>query len=123
MSLKIHFDSAGSLGDVTIHRAGAAEDDRPLFEISRRSGNELSYLVSLSGDERLTPGNSQPVVVAEIELAAVPGQRIAITIDPKLTTLTDRGGRAEARVAGGTLRVSGALISPEPAPSRLQARH
>ena len=107
MSLQVHFDRA--VGEVTIQRAGAAKGAQPSFEISRRSGNDLSYLVSFSGNDSLV-GDSHSAVVAEIEVAALSGARVGVSIDPKLTMLVNQGGTMKATVAAHTLQLAGTTI-------------
>jgi len=116
MSLQIHFD--GEVGEAAVRRAGVAKDVNTVFEFSRRTGNDLSYLVSY--DPRgLTFGVSRSATVAEIEIE--PGDdAISIGIDPQLTMLGDQSGAMKATVANGKLEVRGTTIgtsrSPRPRP-------
>jgi hypothetical protein len=118
MSLRAHFDVEGAMGEVTVRRAGAASNAGVAFEINRRLGNDLSYLVSY--DPRnggLVLGQSRSAVVAEIEIESVQGN-VSISIDPTLTMLSDRSGTVTATVANGKLVVNGTTIgsgmSPRP---------
>ena len=120
MSLRVHFDGEGTIGEVAVRKAGAAKDVPAVFETSRRSGNDLSYLVSY--DPRgLALGESRSATVAEIELDAADGN-VNISIDPLLTMLSDQAGTMKATVANGKLEVSGTTIgsgaSPRPRTGR-----
>ena len=111
MSLRIHFDS--KVGNVTIGKAGAAKDLSAPFEITRRSGNDVSYLISYGG---LALGQSHSAVVAEIGIDSV-GGAVAISVDPRLTMLGDQAGLTSATVENGKLEVNGTAIgSVEPRP-------
>ena len=111
MSLRLHFDR--EVGNVTIGRAGAAKDLATPFEITRRSGNDVSYLISYGG---LALGESHSAVVAEIGIDSV-GGAVAISVDPQLTMLSDQAGLTSATVENGRLEVSGTAIrSVEPRP-------
>jgi len=106
MSLRVKFDDDAAIGDVTIRRAGVAKD--VVFETTRRSGNDVSYLVAY--DPRgLALGASRSAVVAEIEIESVEGH-VAIAIDPQLTMLSDQAGTMKATVANQKLEVSGTTI-------------
>jgi hypothetical protein len=108
MSLRVHFDR--EVGNVTIGKAGAAKDLAVPFEITRRSGNDVSYLISYGG---LVLGESHSAVVAEIEIDS-PGGDVAISVDPRLTMLGDQAGLMSATVGNGKLEVSGTAISSVP---------
>jgi len=111
MSLRIHFDS--EVGNVTIGKAGAAKDLATPFEITRRSGNDVSYLISYGG---LALGEAHSAVVAEVEVASVEGA-VEISVDPRLTMLSDQAGLTSATVENGKLEVKGTAIrSVEPRP-------
>ncbi len=111
MSLRLHFDR--EVGNVTIGKAGAAKDLAAPFEITRRSGNDVSYLVSYGG---LALGKSNAAVVAEIGIDSVDGA-VAISVDPRLTMLSDQAGLTSATVENGKLEVNGTAIrSVEPRP-------
>jgi hypothetical protein len=108
LSLRVTF-SGGAVGDATIHRAGETRDMQPGFEISRRTANSLSYLLSFEASKgRLLAG-----VVAEIELEARPNAHLAVDVDPALTLLSNQGGTRRATVASGTLRVTGTSIGSQ----------
>jgi beta-lactamase superfamily II metal-dependent hydrolase len=108
LSLRVIFPD-GAIRSAVIHRAGAARDLRPAFEISRRSPNALSYLLSIGGQgSRLASG-----VVAEIEVEVAGSANMAIDLDPALTLLSNAAGTRKATVAAGTLRVSGTTIDIE----------
>jgi hypothetical protein len=112
ISMRVRFDGDAAIGDVAIRRAGAAKDVPVVFETSRRSGNDLSYLVAY--DPRgLALGDSRSAVVAEIEIASVEGH-VAITIDPQLTMLSNHAGTMKATVANQKLEVSGTTIDGLP---------
>jgi len=114
MSLRVHFDSEATIGEMAVRREGPAKDAGVSFEISRRSGNDLSYLVSY--DPRgggLVLGQSHSATVAEIEIGAAE-ERITIAIDPLVTMLSDQSGTMKATVANGKLEVSGTIISGIP---------
>jgi len=119
MSLEVHFDAEG-VGEAVVRRAGVARDLNTVFEFSRRTGNDLSYLVSY--DPRgLDLGVSRSAVVAEIEIEPVESA-VSISIDPLLTMLGDQTGTTKATVANGKLGVSGTTIGtarpPRPRPPR-----
>ena len=116
MSLRVHFDTEGTIGEVAVRRAGVAKNIDAVFEFSRRSGNDLSYLVSY--DPRgLALGVSRSAIVAEIEIESVDAN-VSISIDPLLTMLADQAGTMKATVANGKLEVKGTTIgsgtSPRP---------
>jgi hypothetical protein len=114
MSLKVHFDSEGTVGEATVRRAGAAKDLNAVFEFSRRTGNDLSYLVSY--DPRGLPlGASRSAVVAEMEIDSI-DTAVSISIDPLLTMLADQQGTTTATVANGKLAVRGTAIGPSRSP-------
>ena len=106
MALRVHFGGEGTIGEVTVRKAGAASNLSPAFEINRRTGNDLTYVVSYGG---LALGQSRSAIVAEIEIASVDGS-VGITIDPQLTMLSDQGGMMKATVANSKLQVSGTTI-------------
>ncbi|MFL6246902.1 MAG: carboxypeptidase regulatory-like domain-containing protein [Thermoanaerobaculia bacterium] len=109
LSLSVRFHGATTAA--AMHRgAGLA----PVFEISRRDGNTLSYLLAFDARNPLVLGNSQSAVVAEVEVSA-PGA-VRLELDPALTMLVD--GAQKATVANRTLRLNGTAIAPvRPAPS------
>jgi hypothetical protein len=116
MSLRVHFDTEGTIGEVAVRRAGVAKDVSAVFETSRRSGNDLAYLVSY--DPRgLALGESRSAIVAEIEIESVDAN-VSVSIDPLLTMLSDQAGTMKATVANGKLEVRGTTIgsgaSPRP---------
>ncbi|HSY50774.1 MAG TPA: carboxypeptidase regulatory-like domain-containing protein [Thermoanaerobaculia bacterium] len=118
MALRAHFDTEGTMGDVTVRRAGAAQSAGAVFEIDRRLGNDLSYLVSYDPHNGgLVLGASRSAVVAEIEIASIQGN-VSISIDPSLTMLSDQSGMVTATVGNGRLQVNGTTIgsgtSPRP---------
>ncbi|MCU1229622.1 MAG: hypothetical protein JWO97_2506, partial [Acidobacteria bacterium] len=102
LSLRLRMDDAS---DATVHRAGAAAGLQPVFEVSRQTANELSYLVVLSGLKLGRDG----AVVAQIEIpnGIAAG---AITIDPALTMLSNANGTRSATVGNGTLSLRGTRI-------------
>jgi len=106
VSLRVHFDSGAVMGEATVRRAGAARDLSTPFEITRGSGNDLSYLISYGG---LVLGESRSAVVAEIEVDSVDGP-VTINVDPRLTMLSDQAGLMSATVENGKLEVSGTVI-------------
>jgi hypothetical protein len=118
MALRAHFDTEGTMGDVTVRRAGAALAAGAVFEIDRRLGNDLSYLVSYDPHNGgLALGASRSAVVAEIEIESIQGS-VSISIDPTLTMLSDQSGTVTATVGNGRLQVNGTTIgrgtSPRP---------
>jgi hypothetical protein len=106
MSLRVHFDSDAAIGEVTVRKAGAAKDLGVAFEISRRAGNDLSYLVSYGG---LALGQARSGTVAEIEIDPA-GANVVMSIDPLLTMLCDQAGTITATVDNGKLEVKGTTI-------------
>jgi hypothetical protein len=117
MAFRAHFETDGAMSDIAVRSAGAAKDAGvPLFEISPRMENDLSYLVSY--DPRnggLKLGASHSAVVAEIEVAAN-NANIAISLDPTVTMLSDLAGSMTATVANGKLKVSGTTIRSDASP-------
>ena len=107
LSLRVVF-TGSPVSDATIHRAGETRDMQPGFEISRRTPNSLSYLLSFEAWKGRLAG-----VVAEIELDARPNARLAVDVDPALTLLSNQGGTRRATVATGTLRVTGTSIGSQ----------
>jgi IPT/TIG domain-containing protein/dockerin type I repeat protein/Ig-like domain-containing protein/PKD domain-containing protein len=114
MSLKLHVDGDAAIGDVIVRRAGAAKDVPTVFETSRRSGNDVSYLVAY--DPRgLSFDASRSAVVAEIEIAGA-GANMTVSIDPLLTMLSNQGGTSKATVANGHLEVRGTAAAGDSSP-------
>jgi hypothetical protein len=108
MSLRVHFESDAAIGEVVVRSAGAAKDVPLVFETSRRSDNDVSYLVAY--DPRgLALGASRSAVVAEIEIESA-DSGIAISIDPLLTMLSNQAGTMKATVGNRNLEVSGMTI-------------
>jgi len=105
LSLKLHVSGDAAVGDVIIRRAGAAKDVPTVFETSRRSGNDVSYLVAY--DPRgISFDESRSAVVAEIEIAGA-GANMSVSIDPALTMLSNQAGTSKATVTNGHLEVRG----------------
>jgi len=107
LSLRVTFSGA-PVSDRVIHRAGDTRDMQPGFEISRRTANSLSYLLSFDASKGRLAG-----VVAEIELDARSNARLTVDVDPALTLLSNQGGTRRATVASGTLRVTGTSIGSQ----------
>jgi hypothetical protein len=103
MSVRVRLESDAAIGDVIVRRAGVAKD--LVFEASRRSGNDVSYL-AMFDPRGLALGASRSAVVAEIDIESAEGP-IAISIDPQLTMLSDQGGMMKATVGNQRLEVSG----------------
>src|SRR5581483_6000871 len=98
MSLRIVIPD--ELGVAKIRRTGSRQ---PLFEISRGTAGQLSYLASFDG--KLSG------VVAEIEIStAKESGTFAIEIDPAVTMLSNAAGTRKATFAAGTLQLQGAAI-------------
>jgi hypothetical protein len=97
---------------VTIHKAGAAKDLNVAFEIDRLAGNDLSYLVSYGN---LSLGATRSAVVAEIEVETA--GKVGLSIDPKLTMISNQAGTMNATVSNGNLEVSGTTIGKGATPS------
>jgi hypothetical protein len=112
MALTVRFRGAAS--NVSVHRAGAATKAQPLFEISRSSGQSLTYLLQFAGNDELAASGTSRVV-AEIELDAERGP-LVIEVDSALTMLANRNGTASATVRNGALRVSGTRIGGDKTP-------
>ena len=114
MSLKLHVSGDAAIGDVIIRRAGAAKDVPTVFETSRRSGNDVSYLVAY--DPRgISFDESRSAVVAEIEIAGA-GANMSVSIDPALTMLSNQAGTSKATVANGHLEVRGTAARGDSSP-------
>jgi len=114
MSLKLHVGSDAAVGDVIVRRAGAAKDVPTVFETSRRSGNDVSYLVAY--DPRgISFDESRSAVVAEIEIAGA-GSGLSVSIDPLLTMLSNQGGTIKATVGNGHLEVRGTAARGDSSP-------
>ena len=117
IALKLLFGSA--VPDTRIHRAGAAANATTSFEISRPSGNGLSYLVAFdqkSGGLSLGTGDARSAVIAEVEVGNA--ESLNIEFDPTLTLLSDASGTRSATVANGTLQVSGFESAQHPGTKR-----
>jgi hypothetical protein len=113
MSLKLHV-SGDAIADVVVRRAGAASDVPTVFETSRRSGNDASYLVAY--DPRgLSFDASHSAVVAEIEITGA-DRNMTVSIDPLLTMLSNQGGTSKATVANGHLEVRGTAVAGDSSP-------
>jgi hypothetical protein len=106
LSLRVVF-RGGAVRNAVIRHAGSIE---PSFEISRRAGDALSYLLMFDGRAR---GG----VVAEIEVDTAAD--VAVDVDPALTILSNIAGTRRATVAAGTLQVHGTKIE---APEQLAPR-
>ncbi|MEA2465528.1 MAG: hypothetical protein QOJ98_3275, partial [Acidobacteriota bacterium] len=104
LSLRVAF--RGETDAVAMHR-GAGLD--PAFEISRRTADAISYLISFNGQAPLVLDSSRSVTVAEIEVSA-PGT-VRMDVDPSLTMLVGSDGASKATVANRTLRVNGTTIN------------
>jgi len=114
MSLKLHVGGDAAVGDVIVRRAGAAKDVPTVFETSRRSGNDVSYLVAY--DPRgISFDESRSAIVAEIEIAGA-GANMSVSIDPLLTMLSNQGGTSKATVANGHLEVRGTAAGDDSSP-------
>jgi IPT/TIG domain/Carboxypeptidase regulatory-like domain/PKD-like domain len=93
-------------GGMSIKRAGAAKDFKPVFETSGRSADGVSYIVAYGRDLLFTETDGvRTAVVAEIEAAG--GE---LEFDPALTMLSDAGGLRIATTANGRLHLSGTRI-------------
>jgi hypothetical protein len=101
-----------AIGDVAIRRAGVAKD--VVFETSRRSGNDVSYLVAYD-PAGLALGATGSAVVAEIEIESA-RSGIAISIDPALTMLGDLAGTKKAAAVNQRLELSGTTIGGDALP-------
>ena len=124
LSLKVHFATDGMLASTTIHRAGAAKDLGTSFEVSRQTAVEdLSYLVSFDPASSLTLDSRRSAVIAEIEIDAPGRGAIAVTLDPRVTLLSDREGTREATVANGGLQLSGTTVDRGSRPTPANAGH
>jgi hypothetical protein len=108
MALRVHFDSDAEVGAVAVQKAGAAKDVPAIFEMSRQTGSDLSYIVSY--DPRgLTLGDSRSAVVAEIEVPVADGN-LSISLDPERTMLANQAGTMSATVSNGKLELKGTVI-------------
>jgi hypothetical protein len=114
MSLRVRLESDSAIGNVAIRRAGVAKD--VVFETSRRSGNDVSYLVAYD-PAGLALGATRSAVVAEIDIESADGG-IAISIDPQLTMLGDLAGTKKATAANQRLELSGTTIGNGALPRR-----
>jgi hypothetical protein len=109
LSISVRFNGAAT--DAAINRGDGLE---PLFEISRRNGNTLSYLLAFDARNPLVLGSSRSAVVAEVEVSA-PGA-LRLDFDPALTMLVD--GARKATVANRMLRLNGTAIGRDRPASR-----
>ncbi|MGH9144420.1 MAG: dockerin type I domain-containing protein [Vicinamibacterales bacterium] len=116
LSLSVHFSGGDRpLTNATIRRAGLATSVEPVFETSKGSSDDLSYLVSYNGFD---PGrDGHPAVVAEIDIGTGNAAGVRISIEPALTMLSNQAGTSSATVGNGLLRVSGTTID-HASPSR-----
>ncbi len=113
LSLNVLFNGGdGSLSNVSIQRAGAAKNLPPVFETSKRTSDGLYYLVSYDGLNLGSDGRS--AVVAEIGIGADTGAGVTISVDPRLTMLSNQSGTRSATVENGSLTVSGTTIGGSP---------
>jgi hypothetical protein len=112
LSLNVQFSGGdGALDKVSIQRAGVARDLQPAFETSNQSGNGLYYLVSYNSLNLGSDG--RPSVVAEIQISG-DAAGVTISVDHRLTMLSNQSGTRSATVANGLLRVSGTTIDSAP---------
>jgi hypothetical protein len=103
ISLKLDFDQV--VGNVVVHRAGAARNATPMFEMSNPSTTAISYLVSFdqrAGGLKLDAG---PQVIAEVELQG--RATIGAAFDRFVTMLSNADGTSFATVGRGTLKLTG----------------
>jgi hypothetical protein len=107
LSLRLRFEDASG---VTVRRAGAAAALQPIFEVSRSSERDLSYLVVLSG-LMLGPDGA---IVAEVSVPNGIAAGSAITLDPALTMLSNANGTRSATVGNGTLELRSTRIPNTP---------
>jgi hypothetical protein len=114
LSLSVRF--TGKAGEAVVHRGAGLE---PVFEISRRNDDALSYLVAFNERAPLVLGASRSAVIAEIELSSNASQRLEI--DPALTMLVGANGTSKATVANHALRVIGTAVGVD-APARDRSR-
>jgi hypothetical protein len=119
LSLSLHFRGAV---EPTIHRAGAASNLQPLFEISRQTGDTLSWLISFDPRAPLALGRDGSAVIADIELSRLAGSDLTINFDPKLTMLSSTGGMLTATEGNGMLQLHGITLD-RIAPVRPQPQH
>jgi hypothetical protein len=103
LSLRVHF--SGEVGEASVHRGAGRE---PVFEVTRRIGDAISYLAAFGKNAPLTLGTSRLAVVAELELSA--DGEVRLEIDPELTMLVGEGGVQKATVANRALQVRGATL-------------
>jgi hypothetical protein len=99
--------------DATVRRAGAGSAARPSFEITGRTDNTLSYIVSFDPRAALDLGVKRSAVVAEVELPGVEG----MGVDGSLTMLANAAGTRKATVANGLLTISDTMHRTSPPPA------
>jgi hypothetical protein len=112
LSLRVRAGAEGQHDLISIHRAGAAKDLRPSFEIARASDESASYLVVF--DSVLKFGATRSAVVAEIEIDAAASGRITLNVDRTVTMLSDQSGTSAATVQNGALTVRGTTLNLAP---------
>jgi hypothetical protein len=105
LSIRLRFESAVS-DETIVRRTGAAKDVAPMFEINRRNGNELSYLLAFDQSNGGLQLGESAVVVAEIEIDSLHAGKVSI--DPTVTMLCNATGTRSATVANGMLHIVGA---------------
>jgi hypothetical protein len=108
-AMKIVLD--GDVDGVSVHRAGVAANVAPSFEVARRSGGDMAYLVVFGGAERLALSGGAPAVIAEVEVG---GAGVRLDFDRDVTLAGDAAGTWKATVANGKLTLSGTAIAPAP---------
>ncbi|HET7436081.1 MAG TPA: IPT/TIG domain-containing protein [Thermoanaerobaculia bacterium] len=110
LALRLRFSDAAN--DVSIHRAGAAKELQPVFEVSRAADNTLSYLVAFDESAGLRLSNDG-VVVAELEVAGN-GSELHVAIDRELTMLASADGTQSATAANGRLTIGAGVALERP---------
>ncbi len=110
VSLRIAF--GGAVTDAKMHRGTTQQ---PMFEISRRTENALSYLVAFTDETPLALDGTRSAVIAEVEVSAADAVRL--DLDSELTMLVGRDMEQKATVENRGLRVSGTAIGRVASPS------
>jgi predicted outer membrane repeat protein len=106
---------------MSIHRAGAADELHPSFEVARQYGGTASYLVVFDASHTLRLGAARSAVVAEIEISGA-AEGVELEFDQSATTLSDRSGTLVATVKNGSLSLRGTTLHLRPHQEPLSPR-
>ena len=117
-AFRIKYEPQLAVKSITIYRAGAIGDVKPLFEATPERLNEISYLgmFPVTGGTihfKTNEGEKNLIAVVEFTLAddVMEGSSISLTLDDKISTVANLGGTVEQSYAKGNLRIGRPVVS------------